>query len=114
MHCYDCGLPTARFASRELLADYMCRGVDGNSAYRVRGSRRPPAGSRSTVAAGSARPIAARRLAKAAASQLSDLPSAIDTELRPPAIVLDASKSANGAEVMAVCTCRVPTIRAGR
>jgi tetratricopeptide (TPR) repeat protein len=43
-------------------------------------------------------------LLNAAASQLSDLASAVDTELRPPAVILDSSKSANGADVMAVCT----------
>ncbi|MEX0614191.1 MAG: CDC27 family protein [Pirellulales bacterium] len=43
-------------------------------------------------------------LLRAAASQLADLPSAVDTELRPPVVILDASRSANGVEVMAVCT----------
>jgi len=43
-------------------------------------------------------------LIDAAAAQLADLPSGVDTELRPPTPILDASKSANGADVMAICT----------
>lgn len=38
----------------------------------------------------------------AAAAQLADLPSAVDTQLRPPVVILDASKSANGEDVYAV------------
>jgi hypothetical protein len=41
---------------------------------------------------------------KAAASQLSDLPGAVDTELRPPVVLLDSRKSADGKDVLAVCT----------
>ena len=43
-------------------------------------------------------------LLSAAATQLADLPSAVDTALRPPAVILDSSRSANGADVFAVCT----------
>ena len=43
-------------------------------------------------------------LLKAAANQLGDLPSAVDTELRPPVVVLDSRKSADGQDVYAVCT----------
>ena len=43
-------------------------------------------------------------LVAAAANQLSDLPSAVDTELRPPAVILDSTKSANGQDVLATCT----------
>jgi hypothetical protein len=45
-------------------------------------------------------------LLKAVASQLADLPSAVDTTIRPPAVILDASKSADGAGVLAICTAR--------
>jgi hypothetical protein len=41
---------------------------------------------------------------KAAASQLSDLPGAVDTELRPPVVLLDSRKSADGKDVLATCT----------
>ncbi|MFO0789014.1 MAG: hypothetical protein U0805_06115 [Pirellulales bacterium] len=40
---------------------------------------------------------------KAAANQLSDLPAAIDTELRPPVVVLDSRKSGDNQDVYAVC-----------
>ena len=43
-------------------------------------------------------------LLKAAASQLSDLPAAVDTELRPPVVLLDSRKSADGKDVLATCT----------
>src|SRR4051812_14357010 len=42
-------------------------------------------------------------LLKAAASQLSDLPAAVDTELRPPTVLLDSRKSADGKDVLAIC-----------
>jgi hypothetical protein len=42
-------------------------------------------------------------LLKAAANQLGDLPSAVDTELRPPVVVLDSRKSTNGEDVFAIC-----------
>jgi hypothetical protein len=38
----------------------------------------------------------------AAAQQLGDLPSAVDTELRPPTVILDANKSGTGADVVAI------------
>ena len=41
---------------------------------------------------------------KAAIAQLSDLPSAVDTDLRPPIVLLDSRKSADGNDVMATCT----------
>jgi hypothetical protein len=40
----------------------------------------------------------------AAAHSLNDLPSAADTELRPPVVILDARKSINGMDVLATCT----------
>jgi hypothetical protein len=45
-------------------------------------------------------------LLKAAATQLSDLPSDIDTDLRAPEVVLDSSQSGDekGEDVLAVCT----------
>ena len=43
-------------------------------------------------------------LLKAAAAQLSDLPAAVDTELRPPVVLLDSRKSADGKDVLATCT----------
>src|SRR6187402_734578 len=43
-------------------------------------------------------------LLKAAASQLSDLPAAVDTELRPPIVLLDSRKSSDGKDVLAICT----------
>jgi hypothetical protein len=43
-------------------------------------------------------------LLKVAAAQLSDLPSAVDTELRPPVVLLDSRKSADGKDVLATCT----------
>lgn len=42
-------------------------------------------------------------LLKAAASQLSDLPAAVDTELRPPVVLLDSRKSSDGKDVLATC-----------
>jgi hypothetical protein len=42
-------------------------------------------------------------LLKAAAAQLSDLPAAVDTELRPPVVLLDSRKSADGKDVVAIC-----------
>ncbi len=42
-------------------------------------------------------------LLKAAANQLNDLPSAVDTELRPPMVVLDSRKSSDHQDVYAVC-----------
>src|SRR3954467_9804904 len=42
-------------------------------------------------------------LLKAAASQLNDLPSAVDTEMRPPVVVLDSRKSSNHEDVHAIC-----------
>ena len=41
-------------------------------------------------------------LFKAAVRQLNDLPAAIDTELRQPQVILDASKSGDGKDVLAV------------
>jgi hypothetical protein len=43
-------------------------------------------------------------LLKTAASQLNDLPKAVDTELRPPDVVLDSRKSADGKDVYATCS----------
>lgn len=43
-------------------------------------------------------------LLKAAVAQLNDLPSAVDVRLRPPAVILDASKSADGNDVLAVAS----------
>ena len=43
-------------------------------------------------------------LLKVAAAQLSDLPAAADTELRPPVVLLDSRKSADGKDVLAICT----------
>lgn len=43
-------------------------------------------------------------LLKVATSQLNDLPSAVDTELRPPVVILDSLKSADGQDVLATCT----------
>jgi hypothetical protein len=40
----------------------------------------------------------------AAASQLNDLPSFINTELRQPIVILDSRKSTDGKDVVAVCT----------
>jgi hypothetical protein len=42
-------------------------------------------------------------LLKNAAGMLADLPSAVDTELRPPAVILDSTKSADGKDVLAIC-----------
>jgi hypothetical protein len=41
-------------------------------------------------------------LLKSAVRQLSDLPAGVDTELRQPQVVLDASKSSDGQDVLAV------------
>ena len=43
-------------------------------------------------------------LLKAAASQLNDLPAAVDTELRPPVVILDSRKSTDGKDVLATCS----------
>ena len=43
-------------------------------------------------------------LLNAATSQLTDLPSAIDTELRPPVVILDSTKSLDHNDVLAVCS----------
>ncbi|HEX5471706.1 MAG TPA: hypothetical protein VFW73_07450, partial [Lacipirellulaceae bacterium] len=43
-------------------------------------------------------------LLKAAATQLNDLPAAVDTELRPPVVILDSRKSTDNKDVLAVCT----------
>src|SRR4051794_22571775 len=43
-------------------------------------------------------------LLKVAATQLSDLPAAVDKELRPPVVLLDSRKSADGKDVLATCT----------
>src|SRR3954467_5496918 len=43
-------------------------------------------------------------LLKVAAAQLSDLPAAVDTELRPPTGVLGSGKGADGKDVFATCT----------
>jgi hypothetical protein len=43
-------------------------------------------------------------LLKTAASQLNDLPKAVDTELRPPEVILDSRKSADGKDVFATCS----------
>ena len=48
-------------------------------------------------------------LLKAAANQLNDLPSAVDTEIRPPVVILDSRKSSNGGDVYAICAAN-PTI----
>jgi hypothetical protein len=42
-------------------------------------------------------------LLAAAANQLADLPSSIDTELRAPDVILDSTKSADGKDVLATC-----------
>ncbi|HEX3600123.1 MAG TPA: hypothetical protein VHU84_08265 [Lacipirellulaceae bacterium] len=42
-------------------------------------------------------------LLKAAATQLNDLPSAVDIETRPPQIVLDSRKSSDRQDVYAIC-----------
>ncbi|MCI0491945.1 MAG: hypothetical protein L0Z07_03295 [Planctomycetes bacterium] len=42
-------------------------------------------------------------LLNAAISQLQDLPAYIDTDLRPPVVVLDSTKSGDGQDVLAVC-----------
>src|SRR6202008_4102513 len=34
----------------------------------------------------------------------SDLPAAVDTELRPPVVLLDSRKSGDGKDVLATCT----------
>jgi hypothetical protein len=47
-------------------------------------------------------------LIDAAAAQLADLPSAVDIELRPPSVILDSSKSANGADVLAIAVAADP------
>jgi hypothetical protein len=47
--------------------------------------------------------VRADSLLKAAANQLNDLPSAVDTELRPPIVVLDSRKSADKQDVYAIC-----------
>jgi hypothetical protein len=41
-------------------------------------------------------------LIEAARGQLSDLPAAVDTELRPPTAILDASKTPDGQEMLAI------------
>ena len=41
-------------------------------------------------------------LLKAAVRQLNDLPAGVDTELRQPQVILDASKSSDGKDVLAV------------
>lgn len=41
-------------------------------------------------------------LINAAANQLADLPAAVDTELRPPTVVLDSTKTLDGQDVFAV------------
>lgn len=41
-------------------------------------------------------------LIDAVAAQLADLPLAVDTELRPPTVILDSSKSPNGQDVLAI------------
>lgn len=43
-------------------------------------------------------------LLTAAAGQLVDLPSGVDTELRQPILVLDSTKSSDGNDVLAICT----------
>jgi tetratricopeptide (TPR) repeat protein len=48
--------------------------------------------------------VRADSLLKAAAIQLNDLPSAVDTELRPPTVILDSRKSADKQDVYAICT----------
>lgn len=51
-------------------------------------------------------------LLKAAAAQLNDLPAAVDTDLRPPVVLLDSRKSGDGKDVLAACTSD-PNISAG-
>jgi tetratricopeptide (TPR) repeat protein len=41
-------------------------------------------------------------LIDAATAQLADLPSAVDTELRPPTVILDSTKSMNRQDVLAI------------
>jgi hypothetical protein len=41
-------------------------------------------------------------LIDSAVNQLADLPSLVDMQLRPPSVILDASKSADGQDVMAI------------
>jgi tetratricopeptide (TPR) repeat protein len=41
-------------------------------------------------------------LLKAAAARLNDLPSAVDTAMRPPVVILDGTKSSDGNDVFAV------------
>ncbi|HEX4415124.1 MAG TPA: hypothetical protein VH107_15915, partial [Lacipirellulaceae bacterium] len=52
-------------------------------------------------------------LLKATANQLNDLPSAVDTELRPPEIVLDSRKSTDGQDVYAICKANPKTPERG-
>ncbi len=42
-------------------------------------------------------------LLQAAATQLNDLPAAVDTELRPPIVILDSRKSTDNKDVLATC-----------
>ncbi len=42
-------------------------------------------------------------LLKVAANQLNDLPSAVDTEMRPPVVLLDSRKSSDHQDVYAIC-----------
>jgi hypothetical protein len=42
-------------------------------------------------------------LLKVAATQLNDLPSAVDTEMRPPVVWLDSRKSSDHQDVYAIC-----------
>ena len=43
-------------------------------------------------------------LLKAAAAQLNDLPAGADTQLRPPVVILDSTKSSDGNDVLATFT----------
>ncbi len=52
-------------------------------------------------------------LLKAAANQLSDLPSAIDVELHPPVVILDSRKSTDGQDVYAFCKANPATPERG-
>jgi hypothetical protein len=50
-------------------------------------------------------------LLKAAAAQLSDLPAAVDTELRPPTVILDSRKSVDHQDVLATCSAASTTAK---
>jgi hypothetical protein len=98
-----CGRPRAPIGSTNLKESLAAFLVVVSLVAGCREEQRPRGSTSQSLQAQFRQADRGRTLLEAAGAQLADLPSAVDTALRPPSVIIDSTKSSNRADIQAVC-----------